>query len=183
MNDYLAGAVAISAVAAWFDWKRRTIPNWLTLPSIAAAIVIRTTHAACHDGLRAAAIEAMMSIAGAATCAGVPLLMYSRGVMGGGDVKVFAALGAILRPLAALEAQTYSLVIASLFACGELIWNGTLFQTLYGSVRAMSHRFRARRAAYHLPKPMVTWLKLGPAIFAGTALTLVIHIFSSGIHP
>lgn len=71
-------ALAIAVCAAWFDWRARRIPNWLTLTALAIAI----------------AIGGLDAIAGAILCASIPLVLWSRGVLGGGDVKLLAALGA-----------------------------------------------------------------------------------------
>src|SRR5262245_35316370 len=92
---FLAVAVAASGVAAWTDWRRGQIPNWLTLGTLAVAPVAHFV-AAIVTGRADQAIEAAgFSVVGAAVCALVPLLLYRQGGICGGDVKMLAALGAV----------------------------------------------------------------------------------------
>ena len=89
--------VPISAVlavlvlaAAWTDGRSRTIPNWLTVGGIGAGFA---AHVAIGGlgGLKAPA-------AGFALAAGVYGLFYVLRAVGGGDLKLMAAVGAIAGP-------------------------------------------------------------------------------------
>jgi Flp pilus assembly protein protease CpaA len=65
--------------AAW-DWRTRTIPNWLTIPAVLAGLALNRL-----DGLYGA---------GAALLIQAPF--FAIGMIGGGDVKLMAAAGALL---------------------------------------------------------------------------------------
>lgn len=129
-------------------------------------------------GVGAGVEQAAFAVGGALGCALVPMFMHWKGAMGGGDVKLFAALGAALHPLAGLEAETYAFVAAMLLAPAKLAWEGTLLRTLAATVTLVANPLRKKAARKAVPEPMVTWFRLGPAIFLGTAATFVIHIFS-----
>jgi len=84
-------AVAVVLVAAWSDHRHGRIPNALTLPALAAGLVLG-------------------SPAGALVSAGLPLLLFGRGKVGGGDVKLFAALGALLGVRLGLTVEALALL-------------------------------------------------------------------------
>src|SRR5688572_13604449 len=117
---FLGFAVLVAAVAAAFDWRTGNIPNWLTLGPLCAAPV---AHAGYHlaIGRSAEALHAAgFSVLGAAVCGVVPWLFFRQGAIGGGDVKLLAALGAICRPMLGLELQFYAYIAAAVFAPARL---------------------------------------------------------------
>lgn len=178
MFHFLAFATILAATAAWFDWRTGHIPNRLTLLGLAAAILGHFVHGTLTIGFGAGVEQAAFSIGGALGCALVPMFMHRKGAMGGGDVKLFAALGAALHPLAGLEAETYAFVAAMLLAPAKLAWEGTLLRTIANTVTLVVNPLRRKTQRKPIPKEMVTWFRLGPAVFLGTAATVVIHIFS-----
>jgi prepilin peptidase CpaA len=175
---FLAFATGLAAIAAWFDWRTGHIPNRLTLLGLIAAIVGHFAHGAISGGFGAGVEQAGFAVGGALGCALVPMFMHWKGAMGGGDVKLFAALGAALHPLAGLEAETYAFVAAMLLAPAKLAWEGTLLRTIGGTVTLVVNPLRKKAQQKAMPNEMVTWFRLGPAVFLGTAATLVIHIYS-----
>ena len=80
-------ALAVCAGAGFTDALSGHIPNWLTLPPLAAAPTVYLVTL----GPRAAAFSLLAAI----VCALVPYLMFRKGAAGGGDVKLLAAVGAL----------------------------------------------------------------------------------------
>lgn len=79
----------VLAVAVYTDLRRRLIYDWLTLPGIAYFLLY---HAFAHP-------QAWVSYAlGVVVLGGISLLMavMSKGQVGGGDIKLFALVGAAL---------------------------------------------------------------------------------------
>jgi prepilin peptidase CpaA len=183
MFHFLVLATVLAATAAWFDWRTGHIPNWLTLLGLAAAVLGHLVHGSMVAGLGGGVEQAGLSLGGALGCALVPMFMYWKGAMGGGDVKLFAALGAALHPLAGLEAETYAFVAAMLLAPAQLAWEGTLLRTLSNTVTLVVNPLRKKAQRRPMPAAMLTWFRLGPAVFLGTAATLVIHVFSDRSIP
>jgi prepilin peptidase CpaA len=117
-------ALGVSTTAALCDWRRGEIPNWLTLPPLVVAPMAY--------GLAFGIEFALHSLAAAFLSALVPYLLFRRGAVGGGDVKVFGALGAItgFDLLVGIEIELGALVVAMLVACSALAWKGVLLRTL-----------------------------------------------------
>jgi prepilin peptidase CpaA len=117
-------ALGVATTAALCDWRRGEIPNWLTLPPMVVAPLAY--------GLAFGIEYALHSLAAAFLSALVPYLLFRRGAMGGGDVKVFGALGAItgFDLLAGIEIELGALVVAMVVACSALAWRGVLLRTL-----------------------------------------------------
>src|SRR5215470_1769162 len=83
-------AATVASVAAIIDLRTRRIPNWVTAAALIAGLVVHTV----QDGAGGLG----MALAGAALGAAILLPFYIGGVMGAGDVKLLAALGALLGP-------------------------------------------------------------------------------------
>lgn len=104
--EFWALLFPILAVAAVWDWRARVIPNWLTL----AAFVVAVAVAALPGGL-----SLLASLEGAAIGLGFGFGLFVLGALGGGDAKLFAALGAFLGPLSFLYA-----LLAVIFVGGAM---------------------------------------------------------------
>ena len=103
---FLIAAVLVAAVAAWFDWRTGEMPNAVTLLPLAAAPIAHGVLAAAYGGGFQAAVQAAgLSVLGAAVLVLVPAALYRAGAIGGGDVKLFAALGALMRTLIGVDNQ------------------------------------------------------------------------------
>src|SRR5207302_1599656 len=83
---FLVGAVLVALVGAVTDVRSARIPNRLTYTALLAALPLRTALLGL-SGLKSGAIG--MLVAG-----GLFLLLYMLGAMGGGDMKLMAAVGA-----------------------------------------------------------------------------------------
>lgn len=164
---FLVTAALIALVAAYIDYKTGHIPNWLTLPALCAAPVAHL-FAAIITGHAGRAIEAAgFSIAGAVLAALIPLLLYRANAIGGGDVKLLAALGALCMPMIGVEAEFYAFMAAALFAPARLLWQGKLLLTLKNTLAIITNPFRAAHKRREVTPEMMTSLRFGPAIFVG----------------
>jgi len=166
---YLAAAVTL--IAAVIDYRTGKIPNWLTLPAVGLSLPA----AGLIGGWPALQSAAL----GLAICGLVPALLYfgSRGqAIGGGDVKLFAALGALLGPVLGLEAQLYAYFFLGIFALGRLAWSGRLLATLANTAALMFNRVLPASRRRELTPELMTQMRMGPAIFVG-CLALVVRQF------
>lgn len=168
-------AVVVAAVAAWLDWRTGHIPNWVTLGPLCIAPL---AHFALQVSFTTArvAIEAMgVSVLGAAVCALVPLMLYRAGAIGGGDVKLLAALGAIFRPLVGIEAEFYAFLAAALIAPARLAYEGKLMRVLGNTLTLAFNPFRPKERRRQITPEMMTSIRFGPAIFLGTCAAAIVN--------
>jgi prepilin peptidase CpaA len=160
--------LGICLVAAVTDLARGVIPNALTLPVLAAAPAIHAALALlAHRGTHAAMAQAGWSLLGAATCVAVPLLLWRFGSMGGGDVKLLAALGALFLPRVGFEIEMNVFVAAALFAPIKLAYDGTLLRVAGNLGFQVAGPVLPR--AWRRPRDpsLATWFRLGPCFVLG----------------
>jgi prepilin peptidase CpaA len=159
----LALACGITLAAAWFDAKTGRIPNLITLPVLPLGIFL----GALTDGLWGLGY----AVLGALLCLAVPygLFRTSRGsAIGGGDVKLLTALGALLGPIAGLGVELSSLLVLAAVALLALAWRGQLLTWLKHTARlacswVLPEARRPPVAAEQLLK-----MPMGPAICVAT---------------
>jgi prepilin peptidase CpaA len=174
MTPFDLAAVALTAVAAVCDLRTGHIPNWLTFGSLLSAAFAQAIVGALHGGSAGLGQGVADAALGVAVCGVVPAIVFYRGGMGGGDVKLFAALGALCGARAGLLAESYSFVIALLLAPASLAYRGKLLRTIANTAALASNAFRRPGARRAPPAEVLTWFRLAPAIFLGTlAMVLV----------
>jgi len=173
---FLIAAIGIAFVAAIMDWRTGNIPNWLTYGALVLFPPLHAVHAGLLGGsMRQVLTTAGMSLLGAALCGLLPLLLWFKRVCGGGDVKLFAALGAVLEPLLGFEAQVYSYYAAAFLLPIGLLYRGIFLKTLKSSVLAVVRSFRRGEQTVPVDPSEQQWFKLGPAILVGCLLTALTH--------
>jgi prepilin peptidase CpaA len=167
----LALALGVATVAAFCDWRWGQIPNWLTLPPIVAAPFAY--------GLAFGMEHALRSLVAAFLSALVPYLLFRRGAMGGGDVKLFGALGAItgFDLLVGVEIQLGAVVVAMVFACGALAWKGALLRTLGNAFVLSVNPLLPSRWRQEPCDAMSAPIRMGGAIFVATGFLAAPHLF------
>src|SRR4051794_30769900 len=171
----VAAALLMTFLAAVFDGRTGVIPRWVSLGFLPLGPI---AHAFIGYGKRAPwgmpgpLFGLLLSLAGSALCALVPYVAFRLKVVGGGDVKLLASLGALLGPSSALSAEFYALVITALYVPTRLAYQGRLLSTLYESTIAVASPTlpRARRRA--LPGAMFEGIRLSPFVFVGTVVAL-----------
>lgn len=137
MDGLTAIGLVLGCVATVEDLRRGVISNWLSVSALLAGLV-------CHfaaegwPGLARASAGAVLGFA-------VFFLPYWMGGLGGGDVKLMAAFGALLGPVGALTAAILAAMAGGLMAVGSLLLR------------------RGRRKA----------IRYGPAIVLGSWLALL----------
>jgi len=107
-------AVGLGGAAVVEDLRRRQVPNWLTAGGAAAGLACAAWHG--WHGLGTAAAGALVGFL-------ILLPLHWRGAMGGGDVKLMAAFGALLGASGILLAAVFAAVFGGLFAACALLRN------------------------------------------------------------
>ena len=163
----LIAALVITAIAAVTDWRRGVIPNWLTLPVATGAPILH--------GLVSGPWAALASLGGLVVCALVPYLLYRRDAGGGGDVKLFAALGALVGIGIGIEIQLFTFMAAALVSLGRLTWSGRLMRTLANAFFLGLNPILPRRWRREVVPELMTAVRLGAFVFAGTLFAIALR--------
>jgi prepilin peptidase CpaA len=163
-------ATAVALAGAACDVKTGHIPNGLTLSALGVGPVAHAAVAAARLGtLHATVVALSMSLGGAALCGALPFALFARGALGGGDVKLFAAIGAIIGPLAGLRAELLAFVLGGFYAVALAVRARRVSAVIsqVGSLVAGSVCPSAPLAS-----PELTPVRFGPVIFAGTLASI-----------
>ena len=159
----LTAAVLLALVAGWTDYKRRRIPNWLTVPGLVVGISLNAT-ASGWSGLK-------FSLLGA----GLGLLLLLPFVLlrslGAGDWKLAGALGAFVGASVLLDLLLGSVFVAGLMALALVIYKRRVRQTLrnIGRLLVSLLTFRSPGSEVSLDNPQSLKVPYGVAL----ALTVV----------
>lgn len=157
--------LVICVVAAWTDVRTGRIPNKLTVTGLGLGLALSIA----SGGLRGL----LLSVVGALVAALVPLLLFRFKAMGGGDVKLFAALGALLGAGDGLEIQMAAFVLGALQGIAIWIKNGQLSKGLGQVARlVVPPVFFKGHADAGAVATRATEIRFAPAVFAATVLVI-----------
>lgn len=112
----------VLVIAAITDWHRRKIYNWLTYSAALGGVVLHTVVFG-FSGLITGVVTAVAVIV-------IGLLTLPLGWLGGGDIKLLAAVGATVGPAALFEVFFYSLFVGLLMGLILSAINGYLGELL-----------------------------------------------------
>jgi len=116
--------IPLASVIAYTDVRYRRIPNKLVLVTLVAGLVINTLFGGSH-GL-------LVSIEGFALASGSMFLLHLFGTMGAGDVKLFAAIGAVHTLPLVLPTLLIVALTGGVLAIIKMIYTGRVKATMFG---------------------------------------------------
>lgn len=157
--------IALVLMAGGIDILRRRIPNWLTVTGALAGIVLNCALSGL-EGLKASA-----GGVGLALLIYVPLYMLC--AIGGGDVKLMAAVGAVAGPSRWLAIFLITSLLGGVLALFVVLIQGRarrVFSNVWFILRELA-RFRpphARREELDVHSPKAITLPHGAVIALGT---------------
>lgn len=161
--------VVLLVTAVGTDIRFSRIPNWLTFPSMGVALAMHTWLNGIHG--------ALFSLAGLGAGFGILLLFYIAGGIGAGDVKLMAAIGAMVGPHGVLSVALLSALAGGLYALGAMGYQWGLAATGQRLVYAACGVVLAGGTGWMKEFQLPFKLRYGLAIAAGTLL------FLSGLRP
>jgi prepilin peptidase CpaA len=126
--DGLLAACVVACAAT--EAARRTIYNAVVYPAIAAGLAL----AFARGGAEGLQTHALALAAGA----GIPLLFFAAGAIGGGDVKLLGACGALGGLPFILYATGYSFAVGALMAVGVMIARRGALRGAAGAARLVA---------------------------------------------
>ena len=153
----LAGGIGIAACID--DLRRRQIANWIPASALASGVVLQTV----QHGWRGTGAALLGTVSGA----GVFLIFYLLGGMGGGDVKLMAGFGALLGAKRLFEAALWTA------GCGGVMALAVIASGLIRDSWARGKSAGSEAAASRQPGGRGDSIPYAPAIAAGVWLSLV----------
>lgn len=132
---FFMGAVLVALVGAVTDVRSARLPNRLTYTAVIAGLVLRAAMMG-WTGLKSGLIG--IAIAGGLFC-----VLYVMGAMGGGDMKMMAAVGAWVGRTHVLTVLVAIALAGGVLALVSIVFNKNLIQTVRNAVRLLIFRFTA----------------------------------------
>ena len=153
----MIAAIGITALAAVVDLRSGRIPNAITYPALLLGLALGFWPGA-EVGIEA-------RLAGLAIAFLPSLALFLARALGGGDVKLLAAVGALVGTPAIYAVLFWAIVAGSIIAIGLLVARGRVTETLQG-LAAVVISARERSVPTIVPA-MDLRFPFGTAIFAG----------------
>lgn len=159
-------------VACAYDFRQQRIPNWLVFAGIATAMLLQTAILGWR-GLG----QSLIGLA-VGNCILLPfylLKVHGHRLMGAGDVKLMAAVGAFLGPFNTLFAAGLTLAVGTVAGLAYLFWKGLLKEFLQRNWLTLKTLLLTHRWVYQPPsEAQVRELRFpyAMAIAAGTLLAM-----------
>jgi len=139
----LGWAAAFLFIAVERDVHCQRIPNWLTFPACAAALLY-----GAFVGGPAGALDAVL---GAGAAVALLVLPYAIGALGAGDVKAAMALGAAFGASAVAEQTLLAIGFGGVFAALRLALLGELTELMRRWAHSLTTTLVTRRLVYFPP--------------------------------
>ena len=162
-----AALVVLVTIAAALDLRSGKIPNWLTFSALAIGPI--------YWFAAVGTMGAIESVAGIFLCGLAPFMAYRVGGMPGGDLKLFAAIGGLVLPVAGIEIQFFSMVAAGIFGVGVLISRGRFRETFGQALIRLRNRMVPEKWHREVPEIERTSIRIGPFVLVGVALVIAEH--------
>lgn len=131
----------VCAGAAWWDWHERRIPNWLCLIGLLAGFLVN---------------DWLFAFKGLALALAIHLPLFALRATGGGDVKLMAALGALLGVDDWLRLFILSALLGGVVAIGFVLSRGVARETFRRIGFVLSSLVRGRAPYKAKPELDVT---------------------------
>jgi prepilin peptidase CpaA len=174
---------AVCIVAAWLDVATRKIPNVLTYPAVLIGLTLNALAPPVLEALGADVAVVWLGatglrdgLLGFGLCAVIGIVSFIARGLGGGDVKLLAAVGAMLGLDAVIAVLFNTLLVAALIGLANWAVRGTLMaraQVLANNLLMMAVTRRGMKAAYPFKS---TEAPFGLALLIGLTLAQFVAV-------
>ena len=161
--------IGVLVLAMYTDLRSSRIPNWLTFPAMGIALLGHIWLAGVQG--------AIFSLLGLGAGFGLFLILYISGSIGAGDVKLMAAVGAVMGPYGALLSGILAVMVGGLYALGAMCYQWGFATTGRKLVAAAQGSLLLGGKAWTQELALPFRLRYGLAVASGTLL------FELGLHP
>ena len=152
------------AIAVYVELKERRIPNWLTLSGMALGLFISYLNGTAAF---------WSSIGGLAIGFGFLFIFYVFGGVGGGDVKLMGAAGALMGSALIKPALLYTAFIGAFLAVMMVVWRKDFWLRIGWGIRQLA--FWRKGGAEQLAPGTPVAVPYGMAIALGCLLALLVR--------
>ena len=157
---------ALMIVCAYTDIAKDKVYNWATLPALFAGLALWFIPFQLGRPF-------LLAAGAAALGGGIFFLFFLFKAVGGGDVKLMAAIGALMGLDFTLNALIIIAILGAIMALGVLLFRRRLRHGLKSSLK-MLFTFKRKKAAHE--KPLT--IPYGVAITIGSIFTWALLMFS-----
>jgi prepilin peptidase CpaA len=161
--------IGVLVPSMYTDLRSSRIPNWLTFSIMGFALVGH----AWLGGIQGA----LFSLAGLGAGLGLFLILYVTGSIGAGDVKLMAAVGAMVGPYGALVSGLLAIMVGGLYALGAMCYQWGFVATGRKLASAAHGALLTGGKVWAQELQLPFRLRYGLAVAGGTLL------FQLGLHP
>jgi prepilin peptidase CpaA len=164
--------IALVLIATVYDVRFRRIPNWLTLAGVVTGLAMNAFLYQGWPGLR-------LSLAGLAVGFGIYFALYALRAMGAGDVKLMAAIGAMVGMRDWFGIFMVTAIIGGFAGLALVAMRGRMKKTMW-NVGFILSEMKSGRPAYlakeelDVRSPKSVGLPHGAVIGAGTIVFLTL---------
>ena len=159
---------AMLLISSYTDWKYRRIYNKVTLPCLALGLGLAAI-TNFPAGLQSAALACLLGFA-------LFLLLFMFGMMGGGDVKLVAAIGALTGYPFIWDALFFGILAGGLYAIPAAALHGRLGKILKNVFWCLWGLLIWRKMA-QLDTADAIKIPYGLCLSAGTVMAFLLHHF------
>ncbi len=159
--------VPLAALVIYYDVRFRRIPNVLVLAALVAGLAINISFRGAPG--------ALSSLSGLAVAFIPMFLLHVFGAMGAGDVKLFAAIGAVVGLAHVPMTFVFVVMLGALLAIYSMIRSGTVLSTMHGVVRIFVGLLPGwEMPRFSVPADRQHTIPYGVAIMLGSVIAVAI---------
>lgn len=157
--------LVLLVLCAYWDLRYRRIPNWATLPGTALGLGMNGLFLG-WQGMKASGLGLLVGF-------GALLVLFALGWMGGGDVKLMAAVGALKGYPFVVSALFYSLIVGVVIGVAMLIWNRKTLRTFRNLLFVIGSRVTRLVPKQDIDRKEAQKIPFGLAIVLGTLWAMI----------
>ena len=174
MTTAVWASIFVVVVCVVSDVTTRRMPNTVTFGGIVVAMAIHGAAGFAGAGVSGLFKGMGLALLGAFACGLIPFFAWKKGEMGGCDVKLFAAIGALLGPAIGFDVEARALAFSFLVLFPyRLIRHRAVGVAVKNMGIGLANVFRKKDAQVeYLKGPKLPPVILGPCIGLAFALTL-----------
>ena len=159
--------IPLAIAIAYMDVRYRRIPNKLVLLTFIGGVVVNSIFGGYH-GLR-------LSLEGSALAFGLMLILHTLGTMGAGDVKFFAAVGAVVGSSLVLPTLLIVALTGGVLAFGKMIYARRVGATMFGVYQFFYGLLPGQHVPrFEVPADRSLTLPYGVAICGGSVIAFLL---------